>query len=349
MKGKITKICLLVLFVAVCLALASAERNRPDQTEVRQISVEELNIMAESIGATEAMANTETSNVVDPSEWGLHITEEEIVLPGVKGEYQFLFFTDTHVMAEGDEDSEAVQEYRRVRYEQLFGKGDDTSPDCLEGLISYANAREVDAVFMGGDIIDCPSQGNLKYLDAQLERLEMPYLYTLGNHDWTFPWEYMTERGKDTYIPLLEPYLAGDASLHVWENDDLLVIAVDNSSGQINDEVMEQYKELLKTDKPVILLMHVPLLTQSALSKAKEVWSTSVVLGGGNYGGIYPNDTSTEFIELTTAKDSSVELVLSGHLHFYDKDYIVEEKEILQLVGDAGFRGNGMLIHITGE
>lgn len=378
MKTKMGKICLLVLFAAVCLNLGSGVRQHPAQTEVREISIAELDVMAEEMGVTEAaegtkIADTESTTILntkyvtdssqngqktlqhkktnkaDPSEWGLHITEEEIKLPDVKGEYEILFLTDTHVMIEDDGDSEAVREYRRIRYEQFFGKEDGVASDYLESLISYANAQEVDAVFLGGDIIDCPSQGNLNYLGTQLERLEMPYLYTLGNHDWTFPWEYMTERGRDTYLPKLESYLDGDTSLHIWETDDLLVIAVDDSSNQIDDGVMEQYRELLETDKPVILLMHVPLLTQSALGKAKEVWSTSVVLGGGNYGGIYPNETSTEFIELTTAKDSPVELVLSGHLHFYDKDNIVGEREILQIVGDAGFRGNGLLLHITGE
>ena len=37
---------------------------------------------------------------------------------------------------------------------------------------------------LGGDVIDFPSQGNLSFLEKNLEMLEMPYLYVPGNHDW---------------------------------------------------------------------------------------------------------------------------------------------------------------------
>lgn len=281
--------------------------------------------------------------------WKMLITEEEVKIPGVEGEYDILFLTDIHAVVVDERESEQIVRYGLERSIQFYNGEGVSSAEQMEDWINYANAQGVDAVFFGGDIIDSPSESNLEFLRTQLGRLEMPYLYTLGNHDWTFPWEYMTERGKELYLPMLEPYLSGDAALHTWENEDLLVIAVDNSSGQIDDGVMEQYKELLAMDRPVILLVHVPLLTQSVLTQAREVWSISVVLGGGNYGGTYPNETSAEFIELTTAGDSPVELVLAGHVHFYDRDYIAGEKEILQLVGDAGYHGSALRLHITGE
>lgn len=297
------------------------------------------------------VGSTEEDRANDDSlkDWEMQVTEEEIKIPGVSGAYDILFLTDTHVVIKDENDSEQVRPYRGTRHKQFHNEEGVSASEQFEDWINYANEQEVDAVFFGGDIIDYPSEGNLEFLEAQLERLEMPYLYTLGNHDWTFPWEYMTEKGGDAYLPLLEPYMSGDTVLHTWETEDLLVIAVDDSSGQINEEALEEYKELLKMKKPVILLVHVPFLTQSVLTEAKNVWPTAVVLGGGNYGGIYPNEYSEEFIELTTAKDSPVELVLAGHVHFYDKDYIVGDREVLQLVGDAGFHGSALRLHITGN
>ena len=72
------------------------------------------------------------------------------------------------------------------------------------------------------------------------------------------------------------------------------------------------------------------------------------MIGAGNYGGIYPNEGSERFVSLTTAADSPVELVLAGHVHFYDRDVIEGERQVLQLVGGAGFQGNAILVHITG-
>ena len=72
-----------------------------------------------------------------------------------------------------------------------------------------------------------------------------------------------------------------------------------------------------------------------------------MVLGGGNYGGIYPDEISTEFINLTTAEESPVVAVLAGHEHFYDQDMINEN--IVQIVGDAGFKSEAVRITITGS
>ena len=53
-------------------------------------------------------------------------------------------------------------------------------------------------------------------------------------------------------------------------------------------------------------------------------------------------------MELTTAKDSPVVAVLAGHVHFYDKDYIDGEKDVLQIVGDAGFHNSAVSLTIKG-
>ncbi len=60
----------------------------------------------------------------------------------------------------------------------------------------------MDAVLLGGDTIDFPSKANINYLQECLSDLSVPYMYVNGNHDWTYPWEYMTDYGKSEYLPL---------------------------------------------------------------------------------------------------------------------------------------------------
>lgn len=282
-------------------------------------------------------------------EWEKQVIEEELVLPGVKSEYDLLFLTDTHVVIQDESDSEQVAANGVARVAEFVNNEGASAKQQLSDWMDYAVEEQVDAVLMGGDIIDYPSKASIAYLDKQLNKLSMPYLYTMGNHDWTYPWEYMTETAEQEYRPLLEPYMGENTYIGTWETEDLLVITVDNSSGQVRPEALETYEKLLQTDKPVIVMLHVPLMTQSVLGRAREVWDSPVVLGAGNYGGIYPNEESTRFVELTTAKDSPVELVLAGHVHFYDKDYISGDKDILQIVGDAGFHGSAVRLHISGE
>lgn len=279
--------------------------------------------------------------------WEKNITEETIYIPGLAGEYNFLYVTDTHMIVPDAEDSEEVTEHFSPRFEEFKNEEGIPAAEQFRVWVDYANEQKVDAFLLGGDAIDYPSESNLKHLESNLSELQMPYLYAVGNHDWTYPWDYMTEQGRANYLPLLAPYMKENTAIHALEMEGLIVVAVDNSTNQITPEAMEEYQQILQKGKPVIVMLHVPLLTQSVLAKAKEVWSSPVVLGGGNYGGIYPDETSAEFINLTTAEESPVVAVLAGHVHFYDKDLINEN--IVQIVGDAGFKGEAVWITVTGK
>lgn len=282
----------------------------------------------------------------EEEEWKQLIVEEEIEIEGISGQYELLFLTDTHIIVMDEADVDRIEDNARSRLSLFRNREGISSAGQFDEWIKFANNEELDGLLLGGDIIDYPSRANITYLEGQLEKLTMPYLYALGNHDWTYPWEYMTEWGEDTYLPLLEPYMKGESAIHTQDFGEFLVVAVDNSGNQINEEVLPVYEEVLKEGKPVIVMAHVPFLTQSVLTKAKKAWTQPVVIGGGNYGGIYPDETSQKFIDMTTAADSPVALVLAGHVHFYDKDYMEGEKKVLQIVGDAGYGGNAVLLHI---
>nr|WP_300832623.1 metallophosphoesterase [uncultured Acetatifactor sp.] len=280
--------------------------------------------------------------------WEKHITEETVRLKGIEGEYTLLFLTDTHaiVQSQGASEQEAANE--EARYPTFFNEEGVPSAEQFPEWVRYANENGVDAVLLGGDIIDTPSEANLRWLEEQLGQLDMPYLYVNGNHDWTYPWEYMTEAGKEAYLPLLEPFMQDNTVIHSLDFGEFTVVGIDDSPGQVEVGVFPAYEEILAEGRPVIVLAHVPFMTQSVLGKAREAWSSPVVIGAGNYGGIYPNEDSERFVSRTTAASSPVELVLAGHVHFYDRDVIEGEKQVLQLVGGAGFRGEAILIHITG-
>lgn len=277
-----------------------------------------------------------------------NIVEETIVIEGVSEGYDLLFLTDTHMVVNSKEDSEQITANAAERAPQFVDDEGVSSALQFSAWMEYAGEKQADAVLLGGDIIDFPSAASLEHLQENLNTLSMPYIYTLGNHDWTYPWEYMTDKGKEEYLPLLEPVMQGNTAIQRLDIGELTVVAVDNSSGQVNGEALQTYQEVLAEGRPTIVLVHVPFMTQSVLGRAREVWSSPVVIGAGNFGGIYPNDESNAFVEMTTAANSPVVAVLAGHVHFYDKDYIEGEKKVLQLVGDGGYKRQGMLIHITG-
>lgn len=276
------------------------------------------------------------------------ILEETIFLKGIEKEYELLFITDTHAVVRDEHADEAVAAYAEERY-PLFRNGDGIdSRTQFEAYIRYANEREADGVFFGGDIIDSPSDANLAWLAEQLGQLKMPYLYVPGNHDWAYPWEYMTEKGRQNYLKLLKPFTQGNTEINSLDFGEFVAVGINDSTNQVSEAVFPEFERLYGQNKPMLVMAHVPFLTRSALRHARKVWSSPVVIGGGNCGGILPNKSSSRFVDMLTAAESPVGLVLAGHVHFYDKDVIEGEKDVLQLTGAAGYEGNIMLLHIRG-
>lgn len=272
-----------------------------------------------------------------------------LTIPGLSRDYDLLFLTDTHIVIPDESADNEIRNYSEERLAHFTGEGGLISSEFFTAWIEYANQTKPDALLLGGDIIDSPSASNVKYLSSALDTLNVPYLYTLGNHDWTFPWDYMTESGTAEYLPLLAPYMETNTAIHTLELDDFILVAVDNSNNQIHPDALEEYRQILSRKKPVLLLLHVPFYTEELLARTSAVWPNGVVLGGGIHGGIYPNDVSAQFMSLTTAADSPVVAVLAGHVHLSDESVIDGEKDIPQIVGDAGYKGKGTLIHITAE
>jgi len=278
-----------------------------------------------------------------------HIIEETVCVEGLEKDYTFLFLTDTHVIVPEEGASAQVAENEATRLLKFVNEDGLPSAEQFPEWVQYANEKKVDAVVLGGDIIDTPSNANLEWLQEQLSGLDMPYLYVNGNHDWSYPWEYLTQTARETYLPLLEPLMGGNTAIHTLDFGELLLIGIDDSTDQVDSGVFPEYETLLAQDRPVIVVAHIPFLTQSVLGRATQEWTEPVVIGAGNYGGIYPEETSERFLALTVAEDSPVELMLAGHVHFYDKDVIEGDHKVLQLVGGAGFRGEAILLHVTGK
>lgn len=302
-------------------------------------------------GCTPAQTPEETVSETKSAQDILHEQTDtcQIVIPGISRDYHLLFLTDTHITIPSDSDTQEEHTYTTERLNHFTAESGYAASELFTAWMENANEEGWDGLLLGGDIIDCPTAANMQYLNDSLNSLKIPYLYTPGNHDWTFPWEYMTETGTTQYLSKLSPYMENNTAIHTLEYDDFTVVAVDNSNNQIHPDALEEYQNILAQGKPVIVMLHVPFYTEELLAKTSQVWGGSVVLGGGVHGGIYPNDVSAQFLSLTTADDSPVVAVLAGHVHLADRSNLSDEPEIIQITGDAGYKGKSTLLHITGS
>lgn len=273
--------------------------------------------------------------------------EEKIILPNLEKEYEVWFFSDSHIVMTDEEDSEQIKEYASQRQQVFQDEGSDDAAFILAEFVRLANEKKPDLLIFGGDIIDFPSHANLSFLKEQLDRLEIPYLYVMGNHDWTFPWEYMTEEGGLRYRPLIEEITGMDSCAQKVEWDDILFLGIDNSTNQIAAEALPVIEEAESGAKPIVLVQHVPFSTEDLILRAKQDWANPVTLGMQVHGGIPVNETSAWLYSKVLQEETTIGLILAGHVHFPYQESL--SGTTIQLVSDAAFRGKAVRILLSGE
>ena len=101
----------------------------------------------------------------------LSVEEVTITVPGLSEDYTFLYIADTHVVTSGDTDTSDINTYAASRLPMFVNDEGMTSSRQFSGWIDMANEESVDALLMGGDIIDCPSDSNINFLAGQLAAL----------------------------------------------------------------------------------------------------------------------------------------------------------------------------------
>ena len=322
------------LWLAVVLAvLLTGCANKEE--EVKEPETENEMIQEESSEelVVEEVAETIPKNL-------LSFDERKIHIPELESDYEIWFLADSHVIVENGSEDEQTAAYAAERKPGFAHESGYTSDLIFSQFIDMANEDKPDLVLFGGDIIDFPSDANVAFLKSELERLEVPYMMTYGNHDWTFPWEYMTEEGKAKYRPMLEEMMAGNC----LELTDLVVVSIDNSSNQAEAESLSVLEQAYTLGKPVVLLQHVPFSTEELIAKAKENWANPVTLGMQVHGGIAPNDVSKKVWDMAHEENSLIKAVLAGHVHF-DYEEALSESTV-EVITEAAFKGKATKIFL---
>lgn len=254
---------------------------------------------------------------------------------------------DSHALKVTPEtETSQIVEYFTPREQGFVSETGIKSEEMLNKWMEAANSAGVDGVLLGGDIIDSPTDNNLSLLQTALGTLTIPYLYTLGNHDWTFPWAYCNDVAKANYLPKFSAYFRNEnPDFQVQDFDGFAIVALNNSSDQFTLEAAESFSNYLKTvGKPVIVMMHVPIHGENIQKTCEASWKRDISIGGIE---ITADDNSQKVIDLIEAKDSPVVAVLSGHIHALAQDELV--KDTFETTTDAAYTGKGILLTIKPE
>ncbi len=268
------------------------------------------------------------------------VHEEEIVVPGLKEEFEILFMADTHISL-CDERDEGLLDKARARYEGFRGPSQKGAEETFRGLMEYAALEEPDLLVLGGDILDSAMWASLDFLKERLDELGLPWVYAMGNHDFEYGEEYFSEKAYTDYLPRFGSVSDTTDGYQLWEHEDFTILAVDDKSNKVSGKAADALEALCEKNKPVILVMHVPvepLEDDVLLEESKEVWGTNqdgnskVLLGPRS---CVPDGDTRRFLDLALSEESPVVLVLAGHIHFYHRDILTGD--LVQIVTGAGY------------
>ena len=208
--------------------------------------------------------------------------------------------------------------YVAKEHGEAFNDMSKSSKEYFENAI--AEVKNADALILSGDICDYISDANMRFLETELKKVKVPIISVCGNHE-------NAAKIKDGYI-----FSKTKESVSLLEFDDLCLVGIDNSLKRVTKSQAEAVKDILKINKPVILVMHTPIKTEDTAEIFKEV---------GDYYALNHNQqtkSTKEFIELLKQNDDKIILVLAGHLHFKTVGHITNK--LCQITASQNLTGN---------
>lgn len=305
-----------------------------------------------SLCGCQSNSNTEKTNkekIGDIEEqYGLSLREETITIDGLEKDYEFLFIADNHVLLYETENIDAWNWSTQTRIDSFTNGIGVTSAEAFPAWIELANLMEVDGVLFGGDVLDYITEKNVNYCKNEIDKLNMPYMYTMGNHD---SYDALLRYGggpRDTNELLDDFFLEGSRDFQILDYEEFYVVSVNNGTKYITEDVLNRFKYICSKEKPIILMMHIPFTTEETEELTQDTidsWGSAILIGpepAMQYG-----EVTMEFYDLVLDENSPVVAVLAGHIHMYHKDMLNEN--IVQIVSDTSSNGNGIFLKVTGE
>ena len=187
--------------------------------------------------------------------------------PAFKKQFSILMMADTHLFRD-DKRGEPYKQYsgrmsKAYNNTKHFQTNELTNPEeCFVNTLHIAAELKTEMVALVGDMFSFPSEAAVEWIQQELKKAGLPYLYTAGNHDWHY--EGMDEpisNLRTTWINnrLLPMYQQENPMMGVRELHGVKIITLDNSNYEITAEQLDFFNEHTKTDKPILLMVHIPL------------------------------------------------------------------------------------------
>ena len=272
-----------------------------------------------------------------------------ISIAGLTKPIRMVHVTDTHVALIDERDAEHVDACQdsceKFRTERRTEDGRTIpSETTFSEIIDELRRLGPDFLAFTGDIVHFPSQACLDHVTSALDSLDIPIIYTAGNHDWRFPGVEGRAELREAGWPLLERLHRGEPAISHHTDGHVQWVSIDNSTYQVTEEQLRAVTQLLSNSMPTVLLMHIPLSLPTLRDDIRARFLAPILVGDPDWdiesrekwGAGEDLPTTLEFVRVVTSAPNLI-AIFCGHIHFPHVDAI--GPTAVQYVGAPGFMG----------
>ncbi|MEE2657269.1 MAG: metallophosphoesterase [Candidatus Latescibacterota bacterium] len=276
-----------------------------------------------------------------------------IRIEGLATSVRMLHLTDTHLQFYDRRDGEnydACVDYCRRFAKMMEERNTNYLPEeAFRKTMAQAATENLDLLALTGDIIHFPSPASVEFVVEQIADLDVPAMYTCGNHDVHYTNEPVNHEVRLTRLPALQPLHDGDPDCAVQEIGGIRFVSIDNSIPQISRKQVDFMHMQLQMGQPIVLLIHWPLSLPTLRDSTIEALGSPPMMGDPDW----PSESriswqvgedapeTLEFVHSVTTAPNLV-AVFCGHVHIEHVDSI--NTRAVQYVGRPGLEGGRRLV-----
>lgn len=187
--------------------------------------------------------------------------------PMVTKPFTITMLADTHLFRDDARGAAFTSFSKRMSkaYNQTkhFQTGKEMNPEiAFEETLKLAQEQNSALLTLVGDIFSFPSEAAIDWVMERLSNINIPYIYTAGNHDWHYEgMEGSSDQLRETWINkrLLPFYQGRDPYMQKIDMNGINLVIIDNSTYEISERQLTFLKGCIAEHKPIILMLHIPL------------------------------------------------------------------------------------------
>ena len=252
-----------------------------------------------------------------------------IRIPGLSRTYIFYHTSDCHIAYAAPDESAEAQEKARKMTEAWSYTGLLPS-EALKQVLLIAEEDKVDGLFLCGDVADYLTESTVGAVREALNATRTEKFYVCGNHERSG-----AEEGRGFY-PAYEDMMHGTPGFWTCDFGEFVIVGMDDGDKLMSEKQLDMLEAQFAKGKPILLLIHIPILTDAIMGPVKEKWGEN----GPDYFLLgKPSDTelSRRFCRMLADPDAPIAAVFAGHIHLQHTGEIIPGR--MQYVSGPAFEG----------